>query len=215
MSTVKEVHFFDTEEFFASGDVDYTRYHARFNPTARKRLLGEATPIYMYWEAAAHRIQRYNPTMKLILLLRNPVTRAYSHWNHEHARGRLNLPFEQAIGAEEKRRGDAVPLQARRFSYIDRGFYSEQIRRIWRLFPAEQTLILKSDELQHAPQATLSRITDFLSVARFFQVQPRTVNALPYERPMSGKARRILQQVFADEIAELERMLGWNLTDWR
>ena|SRR5450755_1220153 len=91
MSTVKEVHFFDTEEFFASGDVDYTRYHARFNPTARKRLLGEATPIYMYWEAAAHRIQRYNPTMKLILLLRNPVTRAYSHWNHEHARGRLNL----------------------------------------------------------------------------------------------------------------------------
>ena len=215
MSAVKEVHFFDTDEFFDSGDVDYSRYHARFFPTARTRLLGEATPIYMYRESAPQRIHRYNPAMKLIMVLRNPVTRAYSHWNHDRTRGRHPLPFEQAIDAEEKRRGDAVPLQTRRFSYIDRGFYSQQIRRIWRLFPVEQTLILKSEELQHASQAALSRITDFLGVARFFQVQPRTVNTLPYERPMSGEARRVLQQVFADEIEELERMLGWDLADWR
>jgi hypothetical protein len=122
MPTVKEVHFFDTDEFFASRDVDYSRYHARFNPTARKRLLGEATPIYMYWEPAPQRIQRYNPAMKLILLLRNPVTRAYSHWNHERARGRLNLPFEQAISTEEKRHDEALPLQTKWFSYIDRRF---------------------------------------------------------------------------------------------
>ena len=79
--------------------------------------------------------------MKLIMLLRNPVTRAYSHWNwnHEHARGRLDpLPFEQAIGAEEKRCADALPVQTKRFSYIDRGFYSRQIRRIWACSPSSR-----------------------------------------------------------------------------
>ncbi len=218
MSTVKEVHFFDSDEYFASGDVDYARYHARFNPTAGERLLGEATPIYMYWESAPQRIQRYNPAMKLIMLLRNPVTRAYSHWNWNRVnprRRREPLPFEQAIAAEEQRRGDAMPLQSRPFSYVDRGFYSRQLRRIWRLFPVEQTLILKSEELQHAPLAALSRITDFLGVARFSQLLPRNVNAVPYDAPMSAEARSYLAEVFAPEIRDLEEMLGWDCSDWR
>src|SRR4029078_6256322 len=49
MPTVKEVHFFDTDEHFASAEVNYAKYHAYFNPALRKRLLGDATPIYMYW----------------------------------------------------------------------------------------------------------------------------------------------------------------------
>lgn len=217
MSTVKEVHFFDTDAHFASSDVDYARYHAHFHPTARNQLLGEATPVYMYWEAAPQRIQRYNPAMKLIMLLRNPVTRAYSHWNwnHEHARGRLDpLPFEQAIGAEEKRCADALPLQTKRFSYIDRGFYSRQIRRIWGVFPVEQTLILKSEELEHTPESALARITDFLRITRFPAVQPRNVNARPYRAPMSADARAYLCDVFAPEVRRLEQLLGWDCSDW-
>jgi hypothetical protein len=61
MPTVKEVHFFDTEEHFAPAEVDYAKYHAYFNPAVRKRLLGDATPIYMYWDAAPPRIWQYNP----------------------------------------------------------------------------------------------------------------------------------------------------------
>jgi hypothetical protein len=217
MSTVKEVHFFDTEEHFASGEVDYAAYHARFSPTARRRLLGEATPSYMYWKPAPGRIHRYNPAMKLIMLLRNPVTRAYSHWrmSHDHARGQPDpLPFEQAIIAEAKRRADAFPLQIKRFSYIDRGFYSEQIRRIWQVFPVAQTLILKSEQLQRSPQAALSRVTDFLGVTRFPQVRPRSVNSGSYGEPMSAEARRYLCDVFAPEVRTLRQMLGWDCSDW-
>ena len=61
MSTVKEVHFFDTDAHFASSDVDYARYHAHFHPTARNQLLGEATPVYMYWEAAPQRTSATTP----------------------------------------------------------------------------------------------------------------------------------------------------------
>lgn len=214
MPRIKEVHFFDTEEHFASAEVDYTRYRAYFNPTARTRLLGDATPIYMFWEPAPRRIHRYNPAMKLIMLLRNPVTRAYSHWNMERERRRDPLPFEEAIRTEKERCSAALPLQHRLYSYIDRGMYSEQIRRIWRHFPVEQTLILRSEELQREPQAALARITDFLGVARFPPVTPRSVHARTYDVPMSAEARRYLCEVFEPEVRTLERMFGWNLTDW-
>ena len=171
----------------------------------RGRLLGDATPIYMYWEPTPQRIRRYNPAMKLIMLLRNPVTRAYSHWNMERARSSDPLPFEQAIRTETERCRDALPLQHRLYSYVDRGLYSEQIRRIWRHFPVEQTLVLKSEELQHTPDAALARITDFLGVARFPPVEPRNVHARPYQSPMSAEARRYLGEVFEFEIRSLER----------
>src|SRR5258708_21787754 len=77
----KEVHFFDTNRFFAVEPVDYTRYHSYFNPRPSHRLLGEVTPAYLYWPTAAERIARYNPAMKLIMVLRNPVTRAFSQCN--------------------------------------------------------------------------------------------------------------------------------------
>jgi hypothetical protein len=214
MPTVKEVHFFDTEENFASAEVDYARYHVYFKPAVRGRLLGDATPIYMYWEPAPERIRRYNPAMKLIMLLRNPLTRAYSHWNMERELKRDPLPFEEAIRTEAERCRDALPLQHRRYSYVDRGFYSEQIQRIWRHFPAGQTLILRSEELQRTPDAALARITDFLGVARFPPVEPRTVHARPYQAPMSAEARSYLRGVFAPEVRKLEQMFGWDCADW-
>ena len=214
MPTVKEVHFFDTEEHFASAEVDYAKYHAYFNPAVRKRLLGDATPIYMYWDAAPPRIWQYNPAMKLILLLRNPITRAYSQWNMERERGSDPLPFGEAIRIEVERSRDALPLQHRLYSYVDRGFYSDQLRRIWRYFPVEQTLVLKSEELQQAPEAALARVTDFLGIARFAAAAPRSVHARPYQGPMSAEARRYLGDVFEFEIRTLERTFGWNCAEW-
>jgi hypothetical protein len=214
MPTVKEVHFFDTHEHFASAEVDYAKYHAYFNRALRKRLLGDATPIYMYWDAAPPRIWQYNPAMKLILLLRNPITRAYSQWNMERERGSDPLPFEQAIRTEVERSRDALPLQHRLYSYVDRGFYSDQLRRIWRYFPVEQTLVLKSEELQHEPEAALARIADFLGIARFAAAAPRNVHARPYQGPMSVEARRYLGDVFEFEIRSLERTFGWNCSKW-
>jgi hypothetical protein len=81
MARRKEVHFFDDESPFENGSPDEVPYHEAFSPTDPAQLLGESTPAYMYWTDALRRIWRYNPAMKLILLLRNPIERAYSHWN--------------------------------------------------------------------------------------------------------------------------------------
>ena len=71
MAVRKELHFFDNEKKFSSGKPDYSKYHDSFNPQKLHKLLGETTPIYMYWNESPRRIWEYNPNMKLIVLLRN------------------------------------------------------------------------------------------------------------------------------------------------
>ncbi|MEP7061734.1 MAG: sulfotransferase domain-containing protein [Betaproteobacteria bacterium] len=212
---VKEVHYFDDDTQFASDVDDYAAYHGHFQPRPWHKLLGDATPIYMYWEPVAQRIHRYNPAMKFIMLLRNPVSRAYSHWNMEVKKRREPVRFEEAVRTERERLRVATPLEHRRRAYTDRGFYSAQLRRIWAHFPVAQTLVLKSEAFHVDPEPALARIAAFLGVGAFPRTDRRDVYVLPYSRPMSGGARDYLRETFAGEIDELERMLGWDLADWR
>ena len=93
MANQKEVHFFDNEAIFNGDNSDYAVYHAAFSLKTSQQLLGESTPIYMYWHAAPKRIWQYNPDMKFLIMLRNPIDRAYSHWNMERGRKRDSLSF--------------------------------------------------------------------------------------------------------------------------
>ncbi|TMG85054.1 MAG: sulfotransferase domain-containing protein [Betaproteobacteria bacterium] len=156
----KELHFFDTDRFFAVEPVDYTPYHRSFDPASPQRLLGEVTPAYLYWPTAAERIARYNPAMKFIMVLRNPVTRAFSQWNMARQRKREPLTFLEALKAEPERVRTMPPELAKRFTYVDRGFYARQLERLWRHFPREQTIAFKSEELLGSPASVLGRIAE-------------------------------------------------------
>jgi hypothetical protein len=215
LSTAKEPHFFDTEENFAAEAVDYGRYHAMYAPRPGQRVVGDRTPIYMYWAAAPERIARYNAAMKWILLLREPAARAYSQWNMEVKQGRETLSFEAAIRGEEARCWAAGPLQHRRWSYVDRGRYAVQLRRILAHFPAGQLLVLKSETLQADPEPALAAVANFLGIGPFPRRERRRVFVLPYDQPMSSDARAYLRETFAPDVAELERLLGWDCSDWR
>lgn len=210
----KELHFFDTDRYFAVEPVDYGPYHAAFAPGPFHRLLGEVTPAYLYWPTAAERIARYNPAMKLIVVLRNPVTRAFSQWNMARQNARDPLPFLEALKAEPERVRTMPPEKAKRFTYVDRGFYAQQLKRLWAYFPSEQTLVFKSEELLDAPSTVLARIAQLLDIAPFPPLAPRTEHAREYDTTMSEEARRYLLSVFAPEIRELERLLGWDCSDW-
>ena len=82
------------------------------------------------------RIWNYRKGVKLVILLRNPVDRAFSHWNMQRERGYETLDFLDAIKAEEERQQKAAPLQSRRFSYVGRGLYAEQLETSISIFPA-------------------------------------------------------------------------------
>ena len=214
MAREKEPHMFDDEQAFGSGVPDFTSYHDQWGEGLGRRRCGEATPIYCWWPPAAQRIRDYNPAMKWVLLLREPASRAYSHWNMERKRGRETLGFREAVAAEDARMRSASMHESRAFSYLSRGYYARQLARLWGLFPRAQTLILRSERFHADPASTVDQ------VFRFLGVPPMALSALPpmnagdYDSPLDPADRAALVAAYAPDIRELERMTGWDLADW-
>ena len=211
----KEVHFFDVERNFRGRRPRYSRYHSFFEPQPAHKVLGEATPIYMYWYDAPRRIWQYNPEMKLILILRNPIERAYSHWNLKRHRT-PQVSFWEAIVNEQERCRAALPLQHRYFSYVDRGFYVQQLRRLWTYFVPRQLLILRNEDLRSNPAEMAREICAFLGVQPLTEVRAASAREAryPYAGPMAERERDYLRNVYEYEIRSLERILGWDCSSW-
>ena len=91
-----ESHFFDKDAVDWDRP-DYAPYEKRFRAAKPDQLVGEKTPIYLFWDHVLDRIQAYNPAMRLIVSLRNPADRAYSHWKMETRRGHETRSFSYAI----------------------------------------------------------------------------------------------------------------------
>lgn len=215
MANVKEVHFFDEDQtYFQRALAGYAGYHLHFAPTATTKLVGEITPAYIYWSDVPRRIWQYNPAMKLIAILRNPITRAFSHWNMERDRGVDSLPFWDALQSERERCRAALPLQHRAYSYVDRGYYTAQLRRLWSFFPPEQVLVIRYDDLRDRANDVLDRVFEYLGVEQLPPQTPKLAHARPYATQMSQREWRFLHDAFEFEIRALERLLHWDCGDW-
>jgi len=206
-----EPHFFDRKKFFR--DVpDYDLYHSWIATEDREKTTGDITPIYLYWKPAIPRIYAYNPKMKFIVLLRNPVNRVYSQWVMQNERGKEPYGFSAALLMEPfrwMRYG-----QHWHFSYLQRSFYSKQIKRLYAYFPNEQCLILKTEELRLKHHATMRKIYEFLGVSSDETTEPEIINSRDYE-PMPPAVRRALSLLYDHEMRSLEKLLEWDCQDWR
>jgi hypothetical protein len=211
LSDIKETHFFDDESLDWAAP-DYGLYHRRF-PAADARLRLEATPIYVYWPNALERIRAYNPAARLILMLRDPVARAWSHWRMEYARGAETKPFAWCIREGRQRLFAAEPWgHHREFSYVERGFYGEQLERLYTLFPREQVLVLRAEDLEPAPAEVLARVRTFLGLAsREEAVAPRRVHVgrdMDYGSSLTDEDAAFLRGVYAADQRRLEALTG-------
>jgi len=208
-------HFFDNEKMFASGNINYDLLHHDVRITAHTLVAGTCTPVYTYWKPAMQRIHDYNPSIRLIILLRNPIDRAFSHWNMQRDRKLDSLDFLDAVNQEENRAREAYPLQLRKFSYVERGFYFEQMERVFRFFPREQVLAIKFDDLRKDYRTVTDRIFNFLGVPPAPRLKNREENVINYARKMTQSERHHLYSIFRDDIAKLEQLLGWDCSDWK
>lgn len=207
LSTVKEVHFFDDESVDWAAP-DYGAYHAHFD-LARSGLMGEATPIYIYWPNSLERIRAYNPQAKLILMLRDPVERAFSHWRMETSRGVETHPFAWCIRQGRQRLFDAEPWgHHREFSYVERGFYGEQVDRLFALFPRDQVLVLPQDTLRADPNAVLAQVSDFLGVAAPPPVAARQVHVGQEIGELDAAEAEWLRALYAKDMDRLHALTG-------
>jgi hypothetical protein len=214
----KEVSFFDRH--YARGEA---WYRGNFPNSLRARgLVGEASPSYLFHPLAPERVAALVPDAKLIALVRNPVDRAYSHYQHEVALGREPLSFEDALAAEgERLRGEEERLRSDpsyfshawwNYTYRARGLYADQLERWLALFPPEQLLVLPSEELGADPEAGYAQVLAFLGAA------PHRLDSYPrvFERryePMAPETRLRLAAGFAEPNRRLYELLGRSL-DW-
>lgn len=212
LAEVKEVHFFD-DEAVDWARPDYSAYDARF-PPADGRLRGEATPIYLYWPQSLERIAAYNPAMRLIVVLRDPVERAWSHWRMEYSRGVEREPFGWCVRRGRQRLFDADPWGFHReYSYVERGFYGEQLERLHGLFPPGQVLVLRSDELDAAPAGVMARIRAFLGLPEGPPPRPRRVHVgrtMDYGSDLTGDDVAHLRRIYAADQARLKAQAGFD-----
>lgn len=210
----KEVSFFDRH--YARGE----RWYRAHMPVRRSGVVGEASPSYLFHPLAPERVARMLPDARLIVLLRNPADRAFSHYQHEVALGREQLTFDEALAREDERmHGELDRMLADptyfsyawwNYTYAARGRYAEQLERWFAVFPREQVLVLLTDELAADTAGTYRRTLEFLGV------DPRGLDSYPrifereYEEMGSGVRAR-LEEGFAEPNRRLVELLGRQL----
>jgi len=215
-----ELHFFDDDRLFTGWINSNHKYHMHFSPRQSHQLIGDVTPAYMYHPNAAERMSKYNPKLKIIVILRNPIERAFSHWNMQTKRKRESRPFLEAIKCELVTPHKTFPHRSKRFSfenrYLARGLYTEQIMRLHFFFPKKQVYILKNEDLRLNPDKTLEDIFDFLSIdpSTYNQIQQKKDTFSRYITTMSKEEWGFLRNYYENEIPKLSKYTGLSFNSW-
>jgi hypothetical protein len=242
MPSKKELHFFDRD--YDKGLDFYEQY---FKGWSGQKAIGEATPAYLHGfytdQDVAANIHRHLPNAKLIVSLRNPVERAFSHFMNVLAKHNHNvgITFEEKL---QRLAGDA--------ELVREGFYAEQMTRYYKLFPSDRVLVMLYDDLVSDPVAFLRQVYEFLDVEPAFQRKAirakinmsagkrnlaksstvqfasqvasrlglhelssrlRKWNSLE-QQPMNPRTRAMLVDIYRGKNRELERLINRDLSQW-
>lgn len=233
MSATKEVHFFDHQ--FHRG-LDW--YRSQFTTDPAPPAVGEASPNYLFHTEAPARIADTLPDARLVIVLRNPIDRAYSHYWLDRSLGKVTVPFTAAIDTE---------LAGERFTYIARGRYRQQMERLFTLVDRRQVLVETFEEMIADPGSVFASVCRFIGVddtvrpqilgesinayTRYRSVRvrnlskrlPRTarravgrLNQRPPARyeAMDPGTRQRLESVFAEANDGIDDLLGRSLPAW-
>jgi hypothetical protein len=229
----KEVHYFDLGSR-AWAELGEGWYRSMFplraqlaverRRASRPVLTGEASPYYLFHPVAPQRAAALVPRARLLVIVRDPVERAWSHYRHEVAAGRETLDFADALDAEPERLAGAdddirngidstAARNHRLCSYVGRGRYAEQLRAWLAYYPREQLHVMVAEDMFAAPEAAWRSAVAFLGLAPAapppFDVHNR--GSADHDLGMDANVRARLRKEFAASDAELEELLGRSL----
>jgi len=230
---VKELHYFSCESLFKNG-VEF--YRSLFPIGTSSKLTFDASPSYLHNTRAPGRILAHNPNIKIIVLLRDPVERAYSAWNMYKKRylSNRNWFFEDWVsycgdsGLSIVRRqenrlfdflhyaADEIELQNNQRStileapIIPHGHYHDQIQRYFSLFNRGQILILENVEMLKSTVSCLRKIEAFLGISAcdWHDIDLAPVFEGEYSEPVDEKASCFLREYYASSNEQLFALLG-------
>lgn len=218
-AALKEIHYFSYHPTCPE-----LWYRAHFAPArllrAKKLQTGEASVSYLHVPAAPARLAAFTPAAKLIVMLRDPVSRAFSHYQMSVKQGRETLPFRDAVALEPERlRRERELLGAeaafreglhhRYHSYLLRGHYAEQLERWFAHFPREQVLILSSEAFFKNPGETYREALEFLDLSPVeLPIYAQHNRGKQEGSALSARLREQLGAYFEPHQARLEQLIG-------
>ncbi len=204
LSEPKEIRYFNRLPIQISANQDvinnnHTKplswYLNHFRHCKEHQILGEFSPIYFVDQAAPGSIKHHFPDIKLILCLRNPIDRAYSHyWLHRGSSLIRDMTFEEAIQKER--------------IYIEMGLYTRQLKRYLEHFTKDRILILLSDDMKMQPESELKKVLSFLNVSTDIDSDVLKGNA---NAPARVKSRRIKTFLYSGSRALIDLKLSYVL----
>jgi hypothetical protein len=220
----KGVNYFDVNYY---RDENWYRGHFPLAWPARRRTaryggpaVFEASGYYVYHPFALERAARHLPDVKLVVMLREPVERAFSAYKHEFARGFEQESFSNALKLEDERlRGEIDKMRAdphydspshRHHSYRHRGQYAEQLERALQYFPREQLHVIGSEAYFRQPAEQYRRLIDFLGLRSFQPASFGQYNAR-HSQPMPDDIRDLLDEHYRPHNQRLAALLGQPL----
>ena len=218
----KEVEFFS--RYYARG---VPWYRAHFELEAGRHLRFEATPDYLFHPLAPARAASVVPEARLVVLLRDPVARAWSHYQHMVDLGFETMSFDAAIDAEDSRcAADLAALASDpdhdakallRYSYVARGRYAEQLDRWLAVFPPDRLLVVRSEDFFRDTVTEFGRILDFLGLEAWtpaaFTNESR-LQGRPSATGLPAGSEARLRDVFAEPNRLLVDLLGPDAPQW-
>ena len=184
----------------------------------RPFVTGESTPTYLYDPEVPARIAQALPNVRIIVLLRDPVDRAFSNYNMEVKNGAEHLDFEAALEQEDERLADhgtetledgtTFPYNELHFAYKRRGRYAEQLARWLACFPKERILVFRSEDMYADPERVVDESFAFLGVSPCRLAAYEKFYPGQYRSRLAAETRRGLSSYFAPYDAELARQFG-------
>jgi hypothetical protein len=205
---IKEPHFFtqvrpapDQQYLIeaVSKRSSYLRLYAR---AGGHRVIGDASPSYLWHPQVPQRIRAEVPEAKIALVLRDPVERAYSHYLMDYREGAQSRPFYQALLNDMARPDKGWGVS---YLYYELGLYAEQVQRYLDMFKPERVKILMFDQFRRDPQLVLHELADFL------RLDPVPLAAIDTSRKYNSYAAPRNQLLRRIAGAKISRLLGQTL----
>ena len=223
--SVADLHFF---EYIISNNIQWYKSHfpilfSKSNKHKNSFITGEYTSTYMYHPDVPKRIFNLLPKIKLIVILRNPIDKAYSTYQQQFRFGEYTTSFEDTINAEFRRidlNKDFPELNSNNYDFenfvaqniIRHGVYADYLETWLKIFDRKQILILNSDDLKKSTNETLHRVFKFLNISNYDIKDTSQVNVGKYP-PISKITRKKLIEFFKPHNQRLNKLLDTEF-DW-
>lgn len=205
-----EKHFFDIPLCEKYDENEIEKYEKSFDTD--KKIVGEKTPSYCHLYYSLDRIYKYNPNMKIIVILREPISRVFSQYNMELNRKKHVLNFHDEIFEDYKINNCLTKLTQNGCNYIIRGFYDEQIKYIKNKF--KNVLILISEEIKENKEKEYNKIFDFLEIQRIKINLNLDTHVGHYSNPICEIAEKKLYEIYKEHNLKLYELLGRKISIW-